>query len=290
VVEIGGDDQIYLISVFLFYLSAAGISVGVFQFLQDGCFLPSNVANVAMLGGMVYWIGGRRLASGIWFGVAGIFHINYAAVGIGLWVSLLVWDWLDQFPDLPQRLFIPKPMRAASPRESVAEPSGNMWLASACALLPSMLNLAMALPDDLRHGGTMPMADFVAVYVRFRHTHHFDPLHWPAVLWISFLWPIPLAIWAASRSTSQKLCRTARRQTCRIFALIFALQIIAFLFAGVWFINEPLVQLCFWRFSIYIKMMSCVGAAFILCNPRLLSQRSFASSRRWRCWVIRDFS
>ena len=270
VIELGGDDRIYLISVFLFYLSAAGISVGVFQFLQDGCFLPSNVASVAMLGGIVNWIGGRRIASGIWFGIAGLFHVNYAALAVGLWPSLLAWEALDRYPNLPWLLFIPKALRDSSGQIRPRRQLKQTVLASVFALLPSLVNIGFALPDELRRGGNMPMADFVAVYVRFRHTHHFDPLHWPAVLWISFLWPIPLAIWAASRSSASKPCQPARREAYRIFTLLAGLLIIAFLFAGVWFLNEPLVQLCLWRFSIYIKLMSCVGAAFILCNQRLL--------------------
>jgi hypothetical protein len=250
--------------------------VGVFQFLQDGCFLPSNVASVAMMGGITCWIGGRRVASGVWFGIAGLFHVNYAAVGIGLWVSLLCWEALDQYPDLPMRLLLPKPLRAAPPLDRLRKPLRQTLIASLFALVPSMINLGLALPDDLRHGGTMPMPDFVAVYVRFRHTHHFDPLHWPAILWISFLWPIPLAIWAASRSSAGQPYQSARREACRIFALIGGLLIIAFLFAGVWFINEPLVQLCFWRFGIYTKLMSCVGASFILCNQRLLRHNTLS--------------
>jgi hypothetical protein len=273
VFELGGDDRTYLISVFLFYISAGGISVGVFQFLQDGCFLPSNVASIAMLGGITSWVGGRRLAAGIWIGVAGLFHVNYAAVGIGLWLTLLGWQMLDQWPDPPFRKLLPKALRAPTPPpKTLADPRARwtLLLASAAALVPSLINVGMAIPDDLRHGGTMPMPDFVNVYVHFRHTHHFDPLRWPAILWISFLWPIPPAIWAASRLSTPKPYQPARREACRIFVIIAGLLIIAFLFAGVWFINEPLVQLCFWRFSIYIKLMSCVGAAFILCSQRLL--------------------
>jgi len=269
VIELGGDDRIYLISVFLFYLSAAGISLGVFQFLQDGCFLPSNVASVAMLGGITSWIGGRRIAAGIWLGIAGIFHVNYAVVVIGLWSALIAWDAVDQFPDSPLRQMMPAVLQGDRAPHRSRQMLRTTLTSSLLVLLPSLLNIGLALPDDLRRGGTMPMRDFVAVYVRFRHTHHFDPLHWPAILWISFLWPIPLAVWAAARESGE-LFRSARTQACRIFALIFALLVIAFLFAGIWFINEPLVQLCFWRFGIYIKLMSCVGAAFIFCNRRLM--------------------
>jgi hypothetical protein len=274
VISIGGDDRTYLVSVFLFYLSAAGISLGVFQFLQDGCFLPSNVANVAMLGGIASWVGGRRVTAGVWFGIAGLFHVNYAAVGIGLWLSLLGWEWLDRWPTGPMQRLFPEILSgtatAAQPRPDLNIASNRTLLASFLMLAPSLVNLCMTLPNELRRGGTMPMAEFVAVYVRFRHEHHYDPVHWPAILWLSFLWPIPLAVWAAARWEAFSDFQYARRETCRTFTLIFGLLVIAFLFAGVWFINEPLVQLCFWRFGIYIKLMSCIGAAFILCDARLL--------------------
>jgi len=44
--RLGGSRTTYLFSVVLFYLSAAGIALGVYQFLQDGCFLPSNVSTM----------------------------------------------------------------------------------------------------------------------------------------------------------------------------------------------------------------------------------------------------
>jgi hypothetical protein len=280
VIGIGGDDRVYLLSVFLYYLSAAGISVGVFQFLQDGCFLPSNVASICMLGGIVAWIDGRRVAAGVWLGVAGLFHVNYAAIVVGLWISLLIWEWLDRRPHWALNNLLPGLLRGDARSKAATPILATTLLASACALLPSFVNLSFAIPDDLRRGGYMPMHDFVTVYVRFRHTHHFDPLHWPAILWLSFLWPIPLAIWAASRWNPLDKLHNARRETARIFVLIFALLVIAFLFAGVWFINEPLVQLCFFRFSIYVKLMSCIGAATVACDPRLMRPAILARTLR----------
>ncbi|MBV8779795.1 MAG: hypothetical protein JO353_00225 [Phycisphaerae bacterium] len=233
---IGGDDRTYILSVVLYYLSAAGISIGVFQFLQDACFLPSNVSNIAVLVGLYEWMRDRRLAAGIWFGIAGLFHVNFAAMVIGLWVVLVAWQrWVDGRTLRDRRL----------------------WIATVILFVPSLINLGMAVPDELRHGGTMPMGQFVNVYVRFRHAHHFDPIHWPIGLWLSFLWPIPFAIWAWMKSE-----RTHERQeAARIFAIISGLLIAAFLFAGIWFINEPFVQLCLFRFSIYVKLLSCIGAA-----------------------------
>ena len=51
----GGTEGAYLVSVLLFYLLAAGTGLGMYQFLQDAAFLPSNIANVAMLWGVLLW-------------------------------------------------------------------------------------------------------------------------------------------------------------------------------------------------------------------------------------------
>jgi hypothetical protein len=34
--------------------------------------------------------------------------------------------------------------------------------------------------------------------------------------------------------------------------------------AGIWYVSEPLVQMCFYRFAIYPKLLSCIGAAYWL--------------------------
>src|SRR5436190_1538692 len=68
--EFGGDVGAYVLSVGLFYLLGAGVGLGSYHFLQDSAFLPSNVSNVAMLWGILFWVRGRRIASGVALGVA----------------------------------------------------------------------------------------------------------------------------------------------------------------------------------------------------------------------------
>ena len=46
---LGGSGETYLLSVFFFYVSAAGFGLGLYSFLQDSSILPSNIANIAML-------------------------------------------------------------------------------------------------------------------------------------------------------------------------------------------------------------------------------------------------
>ncbi|MBC8109210.1 MAG: hypothetical protein H7Z14_21670, partial [Anaerolineae bacterium] len=116
----------------------------------------------------------------------------------------------------------------------------------------------------------IPLEEFVNIYVRFRHTHHFNPLDWPIALWIAFLWPIPLAIyaWRGRSRTANPRERHQLTLTARIFAILLALSCISLVFAGIWFVSESLVQLMFWRFSIYIKLLSCIGAAYVIVNSR----------------------
>ena len=189
---IGADDRTYVLSVVLFYLSAAGISIGVFQFLQDACFLPSNVANIAMLWAFYCWMCDRRMASGIWFGIAGLFHVNFAAMAIGMWTVLVGWQWFSGRREWKQ--------------------DRQLWWGTIALFVPSVFNLAMTVPDEFRHGGTMSMVDFVRVYVRFRHAHHFDPVHWPMALWLSFLWVIPVAVIAAVKLASRRRRRAGGRR------------------------------------------------------------------------------
>ena len=63
----------------------------------------------------------------------------------------------------------------------------------------------------------------------------------------------------------------ARRAT---YAFLFfcAIMTLALVFAGILFLSEPLIQMSLFRFSIYPKLLSCVGAAAALLNPRWLER------------------
>jgi len=90
--RMGGSRLTYLLSVLLYYLSAAGAGLGVYQFLQDSSFLPSNISNVAMLWGIYLWMSRRYGWAGVALGIAGVFHLNHAVVALGLWMALSVWQ------------------------------------------------------------------------------------------------------------------------------------------------------------------------------------------------------
>jgi hypothetical protein len=72
-VRLGGNDGTYLVSVVLYYLMAGGVGLGMYHFLQDSAFLPSNISNVAMLWAVCFWVGGRPAAAGTCLGIAGMF-------------------------------------------------------------------------------------------------------------------------------------------------------------------------------------------------------------------------
>jgi hypothetical protein len=234
---LGGSRRTYLLSVLLFYLSAAGLGLGVFSFLQDSSFLPSNVANVAMLWGILYWMTGRPWRAGLLLGLSGFLHINHSVAAILLWGALVGWRMISNL----------KWIKGSGP-------------ISVILVLPCLPNLIPAARVSLGAAHQIPLKDFIDLFVHFRHPHHYDPLSWPIVLWITFLWPFPPALFALRRAGMTP----ALREACRVTIIFCALMLISLLFAGVWFISEPLVQMCFFRFSIYPKLLTCIGAAVVL--------------------------
>src|SRR5690606_37294544 len=93
--RLGGTRMTYLLSVLMFYVLGGGVGLGMYEFMQDQAFLPSNIANVAMLWGMYFWISRKPGLAGLWLGVAGLFHLNHALVAIGLWGALNLWRMWD---------------------------------------------------------------------------------------------------------------------------------------------------------------------------------------------------
>src|SRR5699024_8831996 len=93
---LGGGVAAFVLSEVLFHVSAAGTGAGMYQFLQDGAFLPSNIASIAMLWGIFFWITGRRGTCAALFGVSGLFHLNYAVVAPALWFALATYAWLSE--------------------------------------------------------------------------------------------------------------------------------------------------------------------------------------------------
>jgi hypothetical protein len=229
--QLGGGRTAYLVSLMLYYVSAAGTALGAYQFFQDSSFLPSNLANVAMLWGVYLWASGRVVGSGACFGLAGLFHLNHAVVGIALWVMLCV----------------------------AGRRTRGILIGSACALAPSVVNMLLAAKEKLSRSGSMPLGEFVDLYVRLRHPHHYDPSSWPVGMWVAFLWPIPIALILLARRADQ----TGRRLHQALLFML-ALQVVALGGAGAWYLSETLVQLSLWRFSIFVQLLACCVVAVAL--------------------------
>jgi len=232
---LGGGAAAFVISEILFHISAAGTGLGMYQFLQDGAFLPSNIASVAMLWGISLWLSGRRAWSALLFGVSGLFHLNYAIVAPALWVLLAATAWW----------------------RDGRRPTGLEWLGAVAMIELCLMNAVPAAIVIARRGPGMPLAEFIDVYVHLRHPHHYAPLAWPAWLWISLLWPLPLA-WLFFRDARGTV---PAEQVGQIVMIVLLLLVIAFLGAGVWYASETLVQLSLWRFSVFVKLLTCVAAA-----------------------------
>ena len=245
VVLLGGGVAAFFLSEVFFHVSAGGTGLGMYQILQDSAFLPSNISAVALLMALMLHLADRRAASAVLFGVAGLFHLNYALIAPLLWIVLVAQSrWWD------------------GRRPTAKEWIGMIVMAALCAA-----NIIPALLVTLRQSGRMPLDEFVALYVRLRHPHHYDPLSWPIALWVSFIWPIPLAwghwrrIGRERRDGTDGPVMTATLEAARTVDLMMLLLALTLIGAGIWFVSETLVQLSLWRFSVFVKLLTCIGAA-----------------------------
>ena len=262
---LGGDDGAYLASVILFQLMAAGTGLGMYHFLQDSSFLPSNIANVAMLWGVYFWVRGRVSLAGACLGLAGLFHLNHALAGIGLWLGLMVLRLAPSPPYSRERGLQSEVSDFKSQIHFSHSPAfrGEGVVATLLLLALCAPAIAPAMKAVLSKTSSLPLSEFVSLYVRLRHPHHYDPSSWPVALWLSFLLPIAVAIPAYRIATREAPTPQRRRavHACLLFAATLAL---ALLFAGVWYVSEPLIQMSLYRFSIFPKLLSCVAAAWLI--------------------------
>ena len=241
----GGGVAAFMLSVVLFQVPGCGTGLGMYQFLQDGAFLPSNIASVAMLCGIFLWMTDRRGWSAVLLGVSGLFHLNYAVVAPAIWLALAATSFFVE-------------RRRPTPLE---------WFGGLAMVELCLMNIVPALIVISQRSGKLPLDEFLDLYVRLRHPHHYAPFTWPIVLWISFLWPLPFA-WAYFRRVAVAESEgdyvagaETTREASRIVTFLLVLLLIAFLGAGVWYVSETLVQLSLWRFSVFVKLLTCVAAA-----------------------------
>ncbi|HLL88052.1 MAG TPA: DUF6798 domain-containing protein [Tepidisphaeraceae bacterium] len=278
---IGGTHRTYFISVLLTYASANATGLGMYQFLQDSAFLPSNVAAVALLWAVYAYARGHYVLAGAATMTAALFHLNYAIVGAGLWVGLTVWRAWDSrvaagFSPLVGSRLVRGNVNRSQDTTGGLKPAATAllsrpWvLGSLLALVPALACVVVAwraMPHDRPR---MPLGEFVDLYVRLRHPHHYDPSSWPTGLWIAFLWPVPLAAWTYVRTVRREGQATnqASRQLGRTFALLAAPVAVALVFAGIWYVSETLVQLSLFRFTPHLQLLACVAAAWLVWDER----------------------
>lgn len=246
--RIGGDLRTYLVSVLIYHLSGGGLGLGVYQFLQDGSFLPSNISSVATLMALAFWLDRRFLAASACVGIAGLFHLNYSLVLLGFWGLFTL-------------LYLVRRKRSVS--------TGVYLLATAIAMTPCLFNVGIAAKSALTQTAKIPIDQFVQLYVKLRHPHHYDAMSWPIALWVSFLWPIPFALFALRQMKSGEI----KQRIGDVFFTSLGIQLFAITFAGIWFVSETIVQMSLFRFSIFAKLLSCILTALAITRASVAAQR-----------------
>ena len=261
----GGGRFAYMVSVLFVYLSGGGTALGSYGFLQDSSFLPSNIASVALLWGILLWMLNRPVVASLAMAIAAIFHLNYAVIVPVLWVAMMAWDAWDTFRGRLEPVYNARLFQWLN---------GTKVLATLIAIVPAAVAILLALNAMPKGGERLPLGEFVDLYVRVRHPHHYDPMSWPKAMWIAFLWPVLPAMWAAWRATAPGRAAdpvpvTWLRGT-RLAILFLAILGAAFYYAGYTFIDERLIQLSLFRFSIYPQLLLCIAVAVWLANVRPL--------------------
>ena len=241
-IALGGALREFVVSAVLFQLLAGGTGLGMYSFLQDGAFLPSNIAAVAMVWGIAFGMEKRPIASGVCMGVAGLFHLNYALVSPIVWLAI---HW-----------------------------RARAWFGAVAAIVPAVINIGFALQATASRSAAMPLAEFVALYVKLRHPHHYDPASWPWWLWVTFLLPLPFALRLSFREKKGDVPLFSRfGRTIAVLALLIGAALLG---AGIFFVSETLVQASLYRFSVFLKLLTCVAAAILIGRTRAASWSAFA--------------
>ncbi|MEM6560968.1 MAG: DUF6798 domain-containing protein, partial [Planctomycetota bacterium] len=251
-----GDLSVYVVSVLLYHALGGGFGLGLYAFLQDSSFLPSNAAAVALLWGVAFWLVRRDVAAGVCVGVAGVWHLNYAVVGVGAWGIYLVWRLAFTRDD----------------RRTLLIATGAAWLPCLANIVPALV--AKAYTDDLR----IPLNEYVDLYVKLRHPHHYDPGSWPVALWVAFLLPVPMA-WRAWKTLHRSL---PRRRGVALVLAAGAVLLVALFGAGIFWTSGTLIQMSLWRFSVFPKLLLCVAAAlWIVVTLRPTAGRAAEKAAAW---------
>ena len=244
---IGGEftrPTTYLAAVVFLHLSAAGTGLGGFQFLQDGAFLPSNVSNVAVLAAIAMLLERRIWLAAVWTGVAGIFHINHAVVAPFVFAAGV----------------LAQPGVLSDPRAAFRKYVGPALLAAVLVninILPALLHLG----QQTRTGPGMPLPEFIDLYARLRHPHHYYPASWPPAVFIASLWTVVTGALVLLK-VGWRIDDAPRRALLAVSCLLLAAISLTLIFAGAIFVSERLVQMAIFRFTIHLMWLGCALTAW----------------------------
>lgn len=249
---LGGSNGAYLLAVLLLHLSAGGTGLGGFQFLQDGAFLPSNISNVAMLAGIAGLMEARIWWAAVCLGLAGLFHINHAIFA----------PWVFLVGVLAQG-------NIRSRWSAYLAPALLVAVLISVNIVPALTHLGSRDPNIER----MPLTEFVQIYARLRHPHHYYPLAWHPLVILASIWTLlPAGYVLAMRG--HQLPVTARRVLCAVCLFLLFATSVAWTFAGISFVSERLIQMAVFRFSILYIYLSCALVAWGVVDSGLLSVRT----------------
>ncbi|MEM7806758.1 MAG: DUF6798 domain-containing protein [Planctomycetota bacterium] len=236
--HLGGGIAAFLASVVAYHVFLGDRALGIYSMLQDGQFNAGNVAAVGLVVALAGAFERRWYLAAFGFGLAGGFHLNFSLICPPLFL-LLAWKSGDRW----RKLIGP----------------------GIVAIGPSVANVGVALPAKIMAGAgeQMSLARFVELYARLRHPHHYDPLVWPWWVWAVVLAPLPLAALAWWRHRDRwSLPGTT-------LAFFVCLQVVALVFAGIWYVNETMIQASLWRFSPHMKWLAvCMGSVWIFNESR----------------------
>jgi hypothetical protein len=216
----------------------SGVAV---SYVFDSLLQPSALGSLGLLAALAEFVRGRYLASGIWIGIAGLFHANYLVLAIptfGLMQLLLGLRGL--FPRLLRQL-------------------GPLMIA-AIPVLPVMISTASS-PDAERARD---------ILFSIRSPHHYSPGSFYKGL-------APFAGWQMlGLGLGAALFRgrnTAGRRLGIALASLMVLVWVGSAFSTVVYVPR-VVQLFVWRFAPYIDLLCAAVACLVL--VRVASEPGFA--------------
>ena len=207
--------------------------------VNHGLLLPSDMALPAFLLGSAAWLRGSCLASGLWLGLGGLIHPNFAVLGILTIFPLEIWRAKRE------RCWI----------ETVQLAGGYLFLA-----WPTLVFMTseFLLSDTDTHA--------LDIFFKIRSPHHYEPEIFTssATWWIAALLAAGLPLWAS---------RGANKPEWRVKALLAALislQVAAGI--GAAFDIGPIVRLFLWRLSVPLFLLGALAAGENL-ERSILSRR-----------------